>query len=50
VPGDTADNICLKAFNLLKQDFNLPAQHIVLLKNIPVGAGLGGEALLMLHF
>jgi 4-diphosphocytidyl-2-C-methyl-D-erythritol kinase len=42
VPGDTGDNLCLKAFNVLKKDFDLPAQQITLLKNIPVGAGLGG--------
>ncbi|ALL07733.1 4-diphosphocytidyl-2C-methyl-D-erythritol kinase [Pedobacter sp. PACM 27299] len=42
VPGATTDNICLKAYQLLKQDFDLPPQHICLLKNIPVGAGLGG--------
>ncbi|SDZ92099.1 4-(cytidine 5'-diphospho)-2-C-methyl-D-erythritol kinase [Pedobacter hartonius] len=42
IPGDTTDNICLKAYELLKKDFDLPAQQITLLKNIPVGAGLGG--------
>lgn len=42
VPGDAADNICLKAYQLLQEDFDLPAQQITLLKNIPVGAGLGG--------
>jgi len=42
IPGDTTDNICLKAYGLLKRDFDLPAQQITLLKNIPVGAGLGG--------
>jgi len=42
VPGDTGDNICLKAYELLKRDFSLPALQITLLKNIPVGAGLGG--------
>lgn len=42
IPGDAEDNICLKAFELLKKDFDLPAQQITLLKNIPVGAGLGG--------
>jgi 4-diphosphocytidyl-2-C-methyl-D-erythritol kinase len=42
VPGNPADNICLKAYHLLAKDFNLPAQQISLLKNIPVGAGLGG--------
>ena len=42
IPGDATDNICLKAFQTLQKDFNLPHQQIVLLKNIPVGAGLGG--------
>lgn len=42
VPGDEKDNLCLKAFKALKKDYNLPSQQIVLLKNIPVGAGLGG--------
>lgn len=42
VPGDTADNICLKAYHLLRKDFDLPPLKITLLKNIPVGAGLGG--------
>ena len=42
VPGHVADNICIKAFELLNQDFDLSPQQICLLKNIPVGAGLGG--------
>lgn len=42
IPGDSADNICLKAYHLLKKDFDLPPVQITLLKNIPVGAGLGG--------
>jgi 4-diphosphocytidyl-2-C-methyl-D-erythritol kinase len=42
IPGSVTDNICLKAFQKLQLDFNLPNQQIVLLKNIPVGAGLGG--------
>lgn len=42
IPGDQADNICIRAFELLQKDFNLPGQQITLLKNIPVGAGLGG--------
>lgn len=42
IPGDATDNICLRAFETLQADFNLPHQQIVLLKNIPVGAGLGG--------
>jgi 4-diphosphocytidyl-2-C-methyl-D-erythritol kinase len=42
VPGDAGDNLCLKAFKALQKDFDFPAQQISLLKNIPVGAGLGG--------
>jgi len=42
VPGKADENSCLKAFKQLQADFNLPNQQIVLLKNIPVGAGLGG--------
>lgn len=36
------ENICLKAYHLLKKDFDLPAVKIHLHKKIPVGAGLGG--------
>lgn len=42
VPGSTQDNLCLKAYHLLAADFKLPPQCITLLKNIPIGAGLGG--------
>lgn len=42
IPGSTDENICLKTFRQLQVDFKLPNQQIVLLKNIPVGAGLGG--------
>ena len=37
-----SDNLCVQAFNRLDKEFNLPAVHIHLLKNIPMGAGLGG--------
>lgn len=36
------DNLCFKAYNLLKNDFDLPPVEIHLLKRIPSGAGLGG--------
>ena len=43
IPGDTNDNLCLKAYHLLKKDFPaLPLIKIYLHKTIPTGAGLGG--------
>lgn len=42
IPGNEADNICEKAYNLLSNDFNLPGLTSHLHKIIPVGAGLGG--------
>lgn len=41
-PGDSMDNLCVKAYYLLKQEFDIPAVEIHLYKKIPVGAGLGG--------
>ncbi len=43
VNGNTADNICVKAYHLLKKDFpQLPGINMHLHKAIPMGAGLGG--------
>jgi len=43
VPGNEQDNLCLKAWHLLKADFpDLPPVKIHLHKHIPIGAGLGG--------
>lgn len=43
VNGSTDQNLCVKAFNLLKKDFpGLPQVSIHLHKAIPTGAGLGG--------
>ncbi len=40
---DATDNLCIKAYNLLKQDFpDLPSIKMHLHKVIPLGAGLGG--------
>lgn len=42
IPGNAEDNICVKAYFLVKGLFEIPPVHIHLLKNIPHGAGLGG--------
>ncbi|MHA4807165.1 4-(cytidine 5'-diphospho)-2-C-methyl-D-erythritol kinase [Flavitalea flava] len=43
VPGSSEQNLCLRAYSMLKKDFpDLPAVHIYLFKHIPMGAGLGG--------
>ncbi len=43
VDGPSDDNLCIKAYYLLKKDFpELPAIKMHLHKTIPLGAGLGG--------
>lgn len=43
IPGDATDNLCVRAYQLLKTDYpQLPAVHMHLHKHIPTGAGLGG--------
>jgi 4-diphosphocytidyl-2-C-methyl-D-erythritol kinase len=42
IPGAPQDNLCLKAYELLKKDFPIGAVKIHLHKIIPTGAGLGG--------
>ena len=42
IPGNSSDNLCLKAYYLLQKDFNLLPVSIFLHKVIPSGAGLGG--------
>ncbi len=42
IEGNIETNLCVKAYHILKNDFNLPAIDIELLKTIPHGAGLGG--------
>jgi 4-diphosphocytidyl-2-C-methyl-D-erythritol kinase len=43
IEGDSNNNLCLKAYGILKKDFaGLPPVQIHLHKSIPAGAGLGG--------
>ncbi len=42
IPGKAEENLCLKAYQLLKSDFDLSPVKIHLHKIIPTGAGLGG--------
>ena len=43
IPGKAEDNLCVKALKLMRsQGYEIPTYHIHLLKNIPIGAGLGG--------
>ncbi|MBI2281563.1 MAG: 4-(cytidine 5'-diphospho)-2-C-methyl-D-erythritol kinase [Bacteroidetes bacterium] len=42
IPGNHDDNLCLKAYRLIKTDFDVASIHIHLHKVIPIGAGLGG--------
>jgi 4-diphosphocytidyl-2-C-methyl-D-erythritol kinase len=42
IPGRLEDNLCIKAYHLLKKDHDIPPVAIHLHKHIPIGAGLGG--------
>ncbi|MFC2111122.1 4-(cytidine 5'-diphospho)-2-C-methyl-D-erythritol kinase [Bacteroidota bacterium] len=42
IDGDANNNLCVKAFELLKSKLNIPEVHIHLHKMIPSGSGLGG--------
>ncbi len=42
IPVSPEENICTKAYELLKKDFDLPPVYMHLHKVIPTGAGLGG--------
>jgi 4-diphosphocytidyl-2-C-methyl-D-erythritol kinase len=53
VDGNAEDNLCVRAYHLLNQDFTLPGIDIHLHKMVPPGAGLGGgssDAAFMLKY
>lgn len=41
IPGEGM-NLCERAYQLIKQDFDIPSIAIHLIKKIPIGAGMGG--------
>ncbi len=42
IDGNSEKNLCVKAYQLLRQKFDLPPIYMHLHKTIPLGAGLGG--------
>lgn len=42
IDGPAENNLVVKAYRLLKKDFEIPPVHIYMYKHIPLGAGLGG--------
>lgn len=42
IDGNIDSNLCIKAYHMLRKDFDLPPIKIYLHKIIPLGAGLGG--------
>ena len=42
IPGYTANNLCIKAYNMIKNDYSIGTVKMHLHKVIPMGSGLGG--------
>ncbi len=42
IPGDSQNNLCMKAYRQLQEHYKIPHVKIHLHKKTPVGAGLGG--------
>jgi len=42
IPPDGKENLCLRAYHLLREAFALPPVYLHLHKHIPIGAGMGG--------
>jgi 4-diphosphocytidyl-2-C-methyl-D-erythritol kinase len=42
IPGKIEDNLCLKAFHIIQNEFDIGPVQIYLQKHLPMGGGLGG--------
>ncbi len=42
IPGDSDTNLCVRAYQLMKDRYSIPPAYIHLRKIIPMGGGLGG--------
>ena len=42
IPSDAKGNLVFQAYELLKRDYNIPGIEAILVKHIPIGAGMGG--------
>ena len=42
IPGESGNNLCIKAYRLIKNDYSIGNVKMHLHKVIPMGAGLGG--------
>ena len=42
IPGASSDNLCVRAYNMMKGKYGIPGVQMHLHKCIPMGAGLGG--------
>ncbi|WP_149241581.1 4-(cytidine 5'-diphospho)-2-C-methyl-D-erythritol kinase [Dyadobacter sp. 32] len=42
IPGNPDENLCVKAYNLLAEDYAFAPVDMHLLKSVPIGAGMGG--------
>jgi 4-diphosphocytidyl-2-C-methyl-D-erythritol kinase len=42
IPGNARENLCMQAWKLIKDEYDIPPVKIFLHKQIPIGAGLGG--------